>query len=73
MRPDDFHRAIIALLDEQPYLSSFERQELLELIREEDAKHSSAFVDIATDDEEQDVRLDIAKDVIARWLAQRGK
>jgi hypothetical protein len=45
----------------------------LERIRAEDAKHSAAFVNISTDDEEQTVRLDIAKDVIARWLEEREK
>lgn len=70
---NEFEHAVHTLLDAQPYLSSWDRGELLELIREEDAKHSSAFVDISTDDEEQTVRLDIAKDVIARWLEERGK
>ncbi len=69
----EFEHAIAALLDEQPYLSTFDRRELLDLIHAEDAKHSAAFVDISTDDEEQSVRLDIAKDVIARWLAEREK
>jgi hypothetical protein len=62
-----------AIVDALPYLSSWDRGELLELIREEDAKHSSAFVDISSDDEEQTVRLDIAKEVIARWLAEWDK
>jgi hypothetical protein len=69
----EFEHASVALVDAVPYLSSFDRQELLERIRTEDAKHSAAFVDISTDDEEQAVRLDIAKDVITRWLKERGK
>ena len=70
---DEFHHAIVALVDELPYLSSWDRGELLHLIRTEDAKHSTAYVGIPTDDEVQTVRLDIAKEVIARWLADRDK
>lgn len=70
---DEFEHALMALIDELPFLSSFDRQDLLECVREEDAKHSAAFVDISTDDEEQNVRLEIAKGVIARWLEERGK
>ena len=70
---DEFAHAIAALVDALPALSATDRHALLERIRTEDARHSSAYVDIATDDEEQAVRLDIAKDVIARWLAERDK
>ena len=70
---DEFEHAILALVDEMPFLTSLDRTELLECIREEDAKHSAAFVDISTDDEEQSVRLEIAKGVIAKWLGERVK
>ena len=70
---NEFEHATVALVDALPFLSSWDRADLMELIRDEDAKHSSAFVDISTDDEEQTVRLDIAKGVIARWLAEREK
>jgi hypothetical protein len=46
---DEFVHAVLALVDELPMLSSLDRADLLERIHEEDAKHSAAFVDIATD------------------------
>lgn len=70
---DEFPHAIAALVAAQPSLSASDRHALLKRILAEDAKHSAAFVDISTDDEEQTVRLDIAKEVIARWLAEREK
>jgi hypothetical protein len=70
---DEFEHAIVALVDALPFLSMHDRRELLECIHEEDAKHSAAFVDISTDDEEQSVRLEIAKGVIAKWLEEHGR
>jgi hypothetical protein len=70
---NEFEHAVIALVDELPFLSSIDRADLLERIREEDARHSRAFVDVSTDDEEQTVRLHIAKEVIARWLKEHDR
>lgn len=70
---DEFERAMLALVDDVPWLSSLDRMDLIDRIREEDALHSGAFVDMATDDEEQSVRIDIAKGVIAKWLEERGR